>query len=567
MRRAIRLLICGAAIPAALLPSYAVAQTTQELIDGFKDTKNVLNYGMGYNLQRFSALDQINKETVKNLRPVWAYSLENIQSQESQPLVYNGVLYISTEKATMAVDAKTGRQIWKVTLEYAPETYRMTCCGNNNRGVALFDGKVFRTTLDNRVIAYDAKSGKELWSTKAAELANGYSMTVAPLVVDGIVIVGNSGAEYGTRGFIDGYDAQTGKRKWRTNTVPCPGETGGDTWPDGDACKHGGGSAWLTGSYDPELNTVYWGVGNAGSWNPVPRPGDNLYTSSVLALDPKTGKIKWHYQFSPNDGFDFDATNEMVLATIPVEGKARNVILHADRNGFFYVLDRADGKLLAANPFVPQNWAKEIDMKTGKPVRSDLVARYHKGETVGAVPGPFGGKNWSPMSFNPDTGLAYINTHYVPLGLKITAQPWKAGALWFGVELGPPVAADLPKGDHPKAALKAIDPISGEIKWAAPEVRPRWGATMATKGGIVFDGRLSGEFEAFDADTGKVLWSFQTGSGIEGQPVTWEADGVQYVAVTSGYGGVYSIFAGDEELKTTVPKGGMLWVFALPEKN
>src|SRR5215475_14842587 len=220
-------MMCVAAL-AALLPTAAAAQSAQELIDGSKNTKNVVNFGMGYSLQRFSTLDQINKQNVKTLKPVWSYSLDNIQSQESQPLIYNGVLYVSTEKATMAIDAKTGRQIWKVVLDYAPETYRMTCCGNNSRGVALYDGKVFRTTLDNRVIAYDAKDGKELWSTKAAEVKDGYSMTVAPLVVDGIVIIGNSGAEYGTRGFIDGYDSQTGTRVWRTNTVACPGEPGGD---------------------------------------------------------------------------------------------------------------------------------------------------------------------------------------------------------------------------------------------------------------------------------------------------------------------------------------------------
>jgi alcohol dehydrogenase (cytochrome c) len=558
--------LVGAVALAALLPAVAAAQSTQELIDGSKNTKNVVNFGMGYDLQRFSTLDQINKQNVKTLRPVWSYSLENIQSQESQPLVYNGVLYVSTEKATMAVDAKSGRQIWKVALDYAPETYRMACCGNNSRGVALYDGKVFRAALDNRVIAYDAKDGKELWSTKAAEVKDGYSMTVAPLAVNGVIIVGNSGAEYGTRGFIDGYDAQTGQRLWRRHTVACPGETGGDTWPPGDACQHGGGSAWLTGSYDPELDTVYWGTGNPGSWDPTNRSGDNLYTSSVLALDPKTGAIKWHYQFSPNDGFDFDGTNEMVLATIPVEGQPRKVILHANRNGFFYVIDRTNGKLIAANAFVPQNWAKGIDLKTGRPIPTELVDRYHKGENVGAVPGAFGGKNWSPMSFNPDTGLAYVNTNYVPIGMKISAQPWKAGELWFGVEMGPPVDADLPTAEHPKAALKAIDPMTGKAKWMTPAERPRWGATLSTKAGLVFTGELSGEFEAFDADTGQVLWSYQTGSGVEGQPVTWEADGVQYVAVTSGHGGVYVLYGNDEQLKS-VPQGGMLWVFALSDKR
>jgi alcohol dehydrogenase (cytochrome c) len=556
---------CIAAI-AALLPGVAAAQTAQELVDGSKNTKNIVNFGMGYDLQRFSTLDQINKQNVKSLKPAWAYSLDNIQSQESQPLIYNGVLYVSTEKATMAVDAKTGRQIWKVALDYAPETYRMACCGANSRGVALYDGKVFRAALDNRVIAYDAKDGKELWSTKVAEVKDGYSMTVAPLAVNGIILVGNSGAEYGTRGFIDGYDAKTGQRAWRRYTVACPGEPGGDTWPAGDACQHGGGSAWLTGSYDPELDTVYWGTGNPGSWNPTTRKGDNLYTSSVLALDPKSGAIKWHYQFSPNDGFDFDGNNELVLATIPVEGQPRKVILQANRNGFFYVLDRATGKLLAANAFVPQNWAKSIDLKTSRPINTELVDRYHKGENVGVAPGPFGGKNWSPMSFNPGTGLAYVNSNYVPSGMKITAQPWKAGEMWFGIEMGPPVEADLPPGNHPKAALKAIDPMTGKAKWSTPADRPRWGATLSTKGGLVFTGQMTGEFEAFDADTGQLLWSYQTGSGVEGQPVTWEADGVQYVAVTSGHGGVYALYGEDPVVKA-MPQGGMLWVFALADKR
>jgi alcohol dehydrogenase (cytochrome c) len=233
--------IAIAFVVAVFVPGLAFAQTTKELLDGASDSGNVVNYGMGYDLKRFSTLDQINKQTVKNLVPVWAYGLESGQSQESQPLVYKGVIYITTENATMAVDAKTGRQIWKTRLNYAPATYRMTCCGNINRGVALFDGKVYRTTLDNRVIAYNAKDGKEVWSAKTTDIVNGYSMTVAPLVADGVVIVGNSGAEYGTRGFIDGYDAKTGKQLWRTQTVACPGEPGGDSWPKGDACKRGGG--------------------------------------------------------------------------------------------------------------------------------------------------------------------------------------------------------------------------------------------------------------------------------------------------------------------------------------
>ena len=557
--------IAIAFVVGVFVPGLALAQTTKELLKGASDTGNVINYGMGYDLKRFSTLDQINKQNAKNLVPVWAYGLESSQSQESQPIVYKGVIYITTENATMAVDAKTGRQIWKTRLNYAPATYRMTCCGNINRGVALFDGKVYRTTLDNRVIAYNAKDGKEVWSTKTTDIVNGYSMTVAPLVADGVVIVGNSGAEYGTRGFIDGYDAMTGKRLWRTQTVPCPGEPGGDSWPKGDACKRGGGSAWLTGSYDPELDTVYWGTGNPGSWNPMVRPGDNLYTSSVLALNPKSGKIKWHYQFTPHDGFDYDGTNEMILATLPVDGKPTKVIIHADRNAFLYVIDRTNGKLIAAHPFSPQNWAKGIDLKTGRPILTDLVARYRKGEMVGNAPGVNGGKNWTPAAFNPETGLLYVNTINIGIGMKAAVQPWKPGVMWFGAELGPPVAADMPKGDPP-AALKAIEPLTGKVKWSVPGKRPRYTGALVTKGGVVFTGELTGEFEAFDADTGAKLWSFQTGSGMEGQPVTWEADGVQYVAVTSGNGGVYTKFGMDPVMKT-VPRVGTLWVFALFDKR
>src|SRR5215467_4980423 len=346
------------AIGLAVIVSHgAGAQTSEQLAKGATDTSNVLNYGMGYNLNRFSTLDQINKDTVRNLVPVWNYSYADDRSEESQPLVYQGVVYVTTHAATMAIDAKTGKQIWKTKVEYPAEVPRIVCCGIINRGAALFDGKVFRTTLDAQVQALDGKTGKEIWKTKAAEYKEGYSMTVAPLVADGVVIVGMSGAEFGTRGFIDGYDPQTGKRVWRTYSVPMPGEPGGDTWP-GDTAKLGGGSTWITGSYDPETNTVFWGVGNPGPFNAAVRKGDNLYTDSILALDAKTGKIKWHFQFSPNDPFDYDSVAEMVLATINIGGKPTKVVMDANRNGFFYVLDRENGKLLAANPYIPKiNWA------------------------------------------------------------------------------------------------------------------------------------------------------------------------------------------------------------------
>jgi alcohol dehydrogenase (cytochrome c) len=540
-----------------LAPLGASAQTTEQLVKGVTDTANVLNYGMGYNLQRFSPLTQINKDNVKNLVPVWNYSFADDRSAQSQALVYQGVIYITSHNATMAVDAKTGKQIWKTKIEYPAETPRIVCCGIINRGGAIHNGKLFRTTLDAHVIALDMKTGKELWRQKAADIKEGYSATVAPLVADGVVITGISGAEFGTRGFIDGYDPETGKRLWRTHTVPSPDEPGGDTWK-GDTWKLGGGSTWITGSYDPEMNTVYWGVGNPGPFNAAVRPGDNLFTCAVLALEPKTGKIKWHYQFSPNNPFDYDAVAEMVLADMTIEGKPTKALLNANRNGFFYILDRTNGKPLVANPYVTVNWASGIDMKTGRPIETDISKDAREGKKVTVQPSILGGKNWQPMSYNPQTGLAYANTLNIGGNYKAIPAEFKQGEWYLGMDL-----TDIwawPNG--PRGHLKAIDPMTGKAKWEVPSDIPRFSGVLSTAGGIVFSGQLTGEFDAFDANDGKKLWSFQTGSGIEGQPVTWQQDGVQYIAVTSGYGGVYSIFSGDERL-ANVPTGGSLWVFAV----
>jgi alcohol dehydrogenase (cytochrome c) len=490
---------------AMLFAPAAMAQTADELVRGATDTSNVLNYGMGYNLQRFSTLKQINKDTVKRLIPIWNYSFDDNRSEESQPLVYKGVLYVTSNSATMAVDVKTGKQIWKTKVEYPPETPRIVCCGIINRGAAIYEGKIYRTTLDANVIALDAQTGKELWRKNAIDFKTGYSMTVAPLVADGVLITGISGAEFGTRDFIDGWDPKTGEHLWRTYTVPGPGEPGNDTW-QGDTWKLGGGSTWITGSFDPDLHTVYWGIGNPGPFNAAVRPGDNLYTCSVLALDPKTGKIKWHFQFSPNNPFDYDAVAEMVLATIDVDGKPTPVLMDANRNGFFYVLDRTNGKLLAANPYVKVTWASGIDMKTGRPIETDVTAKARAGEKVVMWPSILGGKNWEPMSFNPQNGTAYANTLNFGGHYKTVQADYKAGEWYTGMDL-----SDLwewPQG--PRGYLKAIDPLTGKTKWENGTDIPRFSGVLSTGGGLVFSGQLTGEFEAFDADTGKKLWQFQT---------------------------------------------------------
>ena len=536
---------------------FATAVTAQSLDDLAGDAStpgDVLVYGMGYDQKRFSALDQINAGNVSQLAPVWAYSLADTRGQESFPLIKDGVMYATTHASTFALDAATGKQIWKTSVEYPAETPRVACCGIVNRGVAMLDGKLFRTTLDAYVVAMDAATGEELWRTNSIDYKNGYSFTVAPLVVDGVVIVGISGGEYGIRGYVEGYDANTGEKLWRTYTIPANDEPGGDTWPEGDAYQRGGGPGWLTGTYDPEIGLVYWGVGNAASWNAGVRPGDNLYTSSVIAMDPKTGDIQWHYQFSPNDPFDYDGTNELVLADI--DGK--KVMMQANRNGFFYVIDRTNGDLIAANTFVDDvTWAEKIDLSTGRPVPTDVYTKAVAGEQVTYWPSAFGGKNWSPMSFSPDTGLAYVNTLRVGMNYKAVEPKYRAGVFYFGAEF----SFDWPEGH--RGELRAIDPMTGESKWEQPVDIPRLGGVLSTGGDVVFTGSQTGEFEAFHSETGEKLWSFNTGSGIIGQPVTWESDGKQYVSVLNGAGGVYSLFSGDERLAST-PPGGYVWTFALP---
>ena len=352
------------------------AQTLDDLKNDGKNTDNVLTYGMGYNQNRYSSLKQINKETVKRLVPVWNLSLDNNWGEQAQPIVYNGVMYVTNAKATVAIDVATGKQIWKQTVDWPPETPRVVCCGVSNKGAAIYNGKVFRTTLDAHVVALDAKTGKEVWKSKVAEWKDGYSMTVAPLVANGVLITGISGAEFGIRGFIDGWDPETGKQLWRRYTIPARGEKGNETWPqDTNAWEVGGGSTWITGSYDPELDLTYWGIGNPAPWASQSRPGDNLYTSSVLALRPKTGEIVWHYQFTPNDAYDYDAVWELILADINVGGEKRKVVMQLNRNGFLYVIDRTNGELISAKPYEKVNWASHVDMETGRPVETEVAPR------------------------------------------------------------------------------------------------------------------------------------------------------------------------------------------------
>ena len=347
-----RWLAAGAALASLAAPP-VLAQTDAALKADAATPGDVLTYGMGYNNQRYSALKQINSKNAAKLQPAWTYSLNNPQGQESQPIIHEGVMYVTTFNSTVALDPLTGKQLWKQEIELPQDVFKYACCGILNRGAAIYDGKLFRVTLDAHVMAMDPKTGKTLWKMKAANYQDGHAMTSAPLVANGVVITGIAGGEYGTRGFIDGWDPATGKHLWKFYTTAAPDQKGGNTWP-GDTHAKGGAPTWLTGAYDPDLDLVYWGTGNAGPWNPTVRVGDNLYVCSVVAIRPKTGELVWHYQFSPNDPYDYDATEVGMLVEIKVDGKPRKVLAQANRNGFFYVLDRTDGKLLAANPYVKE---------------------------------------------------------------------------------------------------------------------------------------------------------------------------------------------------------------------
>jgi alcohol dehydrogenase (cytochrome c) len=551
---------------AAALQVHAASPSASDLQNDAGTPGDITTYGMGYDLQRHSPLKQIDRKSVRRLVPVWNLSLANNFPQESQPLIVGDSMYVTTVDATVALNAVTGKQLWRAPLTLPQDVFAIVCCGAHSRGAAIYGGKLFRGTLDAHVIALDASTGKELWRAKVADYQDGYSISGAPLIADGVLITGIAGGEYGIRGFLDGWNPDTGEHLWRRYTTAAPDERGGKTW-SGDSYLHGGGATWLTGSFDAELDLVYWGTGNGGPWSPALRnpagPRDNLYINSVLAVRPRTGEIVWHYQFSPNDPFDYDGVNELVLADVTLAGKPRKVLLQANRNGFFYVLDRANGKLLAASAFVDRlNWAKGIDLKSGRPIDSDLTrtirTSVHMDQPIEIWPSALGGKNWSPMAYSPQEGLAFANTLNFSIPYRTEKAELKKGAFYLGVDFTGFSYAD----QEPRGYLKAIEPLTGKTRWRVPFEIPNFGGVLSTAGGLVFTGAMTGEFIAFDSSTGAKLWQFQTGSGIVGIPVTWERDGKQYVTVASGVGGVYPLFSGDPRL-ATVPPGGSLWTFAL----
>jgi alcohol dehydrogenase (cytochrome c) len=544
--------LCGTLL--GFCAALGLAQTTEELVNDGKNTENVTTQSMGYDRKSYSPLKQITKSNVKRLVPIWSTSVMNDQGELAQPTIYNGVMYVINGKWTFAIDVDTGAQIWRTPVRLEPGVQRAAF----NRGSAtIYNGKLFRVTVDNHLVALDMRTGEELWNQKFADLNDGFYATGGPIVANGVLISGESGGESTTRGFLDGWDPDTGKKLWRRYTIPAPGEPGSETWPkNSDAWTQGGGPTWRSGSYDPQLDLVYWGTGNAEPYDPKPREGlDSLFTNSVLAIRPKTGEVACYFQYTPNDVYDVDATDEQVLADIQVGGQLRKVMIQANKNGFLYVLDRTNCKLIAAHPYVKVNWATEIDLKTGRPVLTDIQKRFVAGEEVEIWPSR--GTNAVPIAFNPNAGLIYASTWNIPRIQKLAApKPIIPGKDSTGIIAR--VAENKP-GDVLGHFL-AINPLTGEKKWEIPLVDlPSSAGMLATGGGLVFTGKLTGEFVALDQDTGQTLWQFKTGSSVNSTAITYTHKGRQYVTIASGLGGTVATRYASRKM----PTGGSIWTFAL----
>ncbi len=553
-----------------------------DIVNDAKTTEDVVSNGIGPQGQRFSPLKKINKENIKNLVPAWTLSLggEKMRGQETQPLVKDGVMYITGSYSRMwAVDAKTGREIWQYDARL-PEGI-LPCCDVVNRGAAIHGDKVFFGTLDAQLLALDAKTGKVVWKKKIDDFKAGFSYTAAPLIVPSkahgpIIVTGVSGGEFGIVGRIEARKVETGELVWTRPTVE--GHMGtlngkestmtgkrGESWP-GDLWKTGGGATWLGGTYDPDTKLMFFGTGNPAPWNSHMRPGDNKWTCARIAVDPETGNIKWGYQTTPNDGWDYDGVNEVVAFDL----NGTKAVATADRNGFFYVLNRESGKFISAYPFVEKiTWAKGID-KNGRPIFNPenrpgdptKSADGKKGKPIFAIPSFLGGKNWMPMAYSPSTKLFYIPSNEWGMDLWNEPVTYKKGAAYLGAGF-----TIKPIFDDHIGALKAMDPATGKIAWSYKNKAPLWGGVLTTDGGLVFFGTPEGDLKALDAKSGKELWSFNTGSGIVGSPITWEQDGEQFVSVVSGWGGAVPLWGG-EVAKTVahLNQGGMLWTFKVPKQ-
>ncbi len=541
------MIIRRAALMILLAAGLAGAQVSSDrLVKSATEPQNWLTYSGNYNGNRYSTLTQITTDNVKNLELQWVNQVlarGNNDKWEASPLVVDGVLYtVRPPNEVVALDAVTGRTFW--IYNYTPAPGSLVCCGRVNRGLAIHGTTLFMGTIDGHLIAINSRTGTVLWNVSVGATNAGYSVTVAPLVVKDKVVIGPAGGEYGIRGFIAAYSPTDGQEIWRFNTIPAPGEPGSETWT-GDAWKTGGGSIWTTGSYDPDLNLMYWGVGNPGpDWNGDGRPGDNLFTDSLVALDPDTGKLKWHYQFTPHDEFDFDATQVPVLADIQWQGSPRKVVLFANRNGVMYVLDRTTGQFLLGKPFTKVTWVDGFDAK-GRP--NKVQSPTPQGTVV--FPNNQGATNWYPPSYSPRTGLFYIPTWTDTSSLyrKDPGNPpaYREGQQFNGIyptvnfgsdSIGAMTAAPTNNRFTPgtAGAVQAFDPRTGERKWTFPMNDATDAGVLTTATNVLFSGGREGYFYALDARDGKLLWKTQLGGQLANGPVSYQANGRQYVAVAAG---------------------------------
>ena len=519
----------------------------------------------------YSTLDQINTGNVSNLKVAWMHSMGSVLSQETAPLIIDGVLYASTSSGpayVFALDAVTGDTIWSHQPDMPDDYHSIVCCGEANRGVAYSNGRIFFGRLDAILVALDAKTGEELWQTEVKAYADGYSITVPPIIVGDKVIVGHSGGEYGVRGSVQAYDQATGELIWRHYNIPGPGEEGHETWK-GDSWKTGGGTAWLYFTHDPDLNLIYYGTSNAAPWGGHTRGNDsidigqytNFGTAAHIALNPDTGELVWHYQMTPHDVWDYDGVNEGILVDLNIGGSVVPALIKGGRNGFFYVLNRATGDVISAEHYSLTNWATHVDKETGRPVeaagnefrpRLDEWAR-------GVCPNLIGAKNWQPMSYSEQTGLAYVPTFNMCMDIVTREQQFVQGNFYLASEFNLDIAR--PGYEDALGEYKAWDPINQKLVWSIKEELPFLGGALTTAGGLLFYGNQSGVLKGVDAANGDILWSFQADSGINAAPVTYEIGGKQYLTVVTGrLVGPPSFFGniGQKVMDASLPGGTMI---------
>jgi alcohol dehydrogenase (cytochrome c) len=504
----------------------AVAQVPYErIVQAGSEPNSWLTYSGNYSSHRFSKLDEINSENVAQLKVAWVYQMRRAGLVEATPLVADGVMYVTEPPSTVtALDIRSGRPLWSWSPKMPREVLHIGFPAVN-RGVAILDETVFVGTLDAHLVALDAKSGVVRWDVVVADNKKGHSITHAPLALDGKIIVGISGGEAGIRGFLDAYDPETGERLWRFWTIPGPGEPGHETW-QGDTWQTGAGATWLTGSYDPELNLLYWGVGNPGpDWNGDVRPGDNLFTCSLVALEASTGKLKWAFQFTPHDVHDWDANQIPVLVDGEFDGRPRKLVATANRNAFYYVLDRATGEFLQATPYAKQTWAEGIDRR-GRPIVLPGTEPSEKGTLV--WPSLQGATNWFSPSYSPRSKLFYVAVREMGSYYFKSEAEFEAGKPFLGG------GEQALSGDNSAGAVRALEAMTGKQKWEFPLHSPPWAGLLSTAGGLVFGGTNEGNFFALDDQTGKVLWEFQTGGAIRANPMSFSLDGRQHIAIASG---------------------------------